>query len=173
MPSRGVRIDLSIPLSGQMKAVLLVRLEERTEKTGTCWLFGGARRNRCHAEISVRDYPTYVHQVSYAIHHGPIPPGRVVRHTCDVGNCWRPDHLLLGSQRENVADMWARGREHRPPVRVGESHPAARLTDEQVAEIRRRWFAHPRDQRALAREYGCSQSTIWRLVHRHTREVAA
>jgi hypothetical protein len=172
MASRGIGIDLSVPLSESLKAALLLRLEAQTEKTSTCWLWRGWFRNGRHGAISVRDRPVWIHQLSYAIHHGPIPRGQVVRHDCDVPNCWRPEHLLLGRQLDNVADMWARGRAKKPPRMVGTANHNARLTDEQVAEIRHRWATDPCDQRALAREYRCSQSTIWRLVHDQVRALA-
>jgi hypothetical protein len=170
MASTGQGIDLSIPLPEKDKRELLARLEARTLKTETCWLWRGYIRNQNgHAAISVHNRPVFIHQLSYAIHHGPIPHGLVVRHQCDVPPCWCPEHLLLGAQVDNVNDMHERGRAVDPPRITGERHHMVTLTDAQVAEIRAKWAANPRDQRALAAEYGVRQSTIWRLVHRVTR----
>lgn len=167
-----MKLDLSAPLSDEQKARLLARLEAQTTKTDTCWLFTGYRRNGKHGAISVHDRPVYVHQLSYAINKGPIPKGVVIRHGCDVSNCWRPEHLTDGTQLQNIGDMIERGRAVAPPRIVGERHHKVTLSDAQVAEIRRRWAEHPADQRALGQEYGVSQSTIWRLVHAHTRATA-
>jgi hypothetical protein len=47
--------------------------------------------------------------------HGPIPPGLCVLHRCDVRPCINPDHLFLGTQKDNMADLAAkRGHERRP-----------------------------------------------------------
>ena len=136
-----------------------------------CWVWTGYSRNG-YGVMSVHDSHAYIHRLVYALVHGSVPPGGlrsadgVVRHTCDVKACWRPDHLVLGSQHDNVHDAIDRGRAATPPpFATGLAHPNARLTEEQVAEIRRRWATGEVRQRELAAEFGCSQSTIGRLVN--------
>lgn len=59
------------------------------------------------------------HRISYYLATG-VDPGRlVVRHTCDNRTCVNPDHLVLGSQKDNIADMYARDRANNP-VKVGD-----------------------------------------------------
>lgn len=58
----------------------------------------------------------YAHRLAYVTYKGPIPAGLVVRHTCDVTCCVNPDHLVLGTNKDNTADMISRGRWSRPPV---------------------------------------------------------
>jgi hypothetical protein len=154
-----------VPLDGATKSALLARLEGQTDKTETCWLWRGYIKNAYgHGAISVHNRPVFVHQLAYAIFHGPIPPGRVVRHRCDVPPCWRPEHLTGGMQLDSVGDMQRRGRAVAPPRIVREPHHNVTLTDVQVVAIRAAWAARPGIQRALGPRTGVSQSTIWRLV---------
>lgn len=74
------------------------------------WTASGARG---YGQIGAgsHDGPSLkAHRVSYELHHGPIPDGLVVCHACDNRGCVRPDHLWLGTQRENLLDMRAKGR---------------------------------------------------------------
>lgn len=145
------------------------RLWSQVEKSPGCWVWTGYLRNGQHGAMSINDREIYVHRLSYAIHHGPIPQGKVVCHRCDNPPCVQPDHLFLGDQQDNVSDMRAKGRGKNPPRHAGEVHPAASLTDAQVTEIRERWARGGVRQRDLAEGYGVSQSTIWRLINRVVR----
>jgi DNA-binding CsgD family transcriptional regulator len=49
-------------------------------------------------------------RVLFAGLHGEIPPGMVVRHTCDNHECLNPEHLLLGTHKDNMQDAKERGR---------------------------------------------------------------
>jgi HNH endonuclease len=59
------------------------------------------------------------HRVAYERKFGPIPDGMFVCHHCDTRRCIKPEHLFLGTQRDNMADMHAKGR-----GRAGEFHKA-------------------------------------------------
>jgi hypothetical protein len=94
------------------------------------------------------------HRVSWEIHNGPIPivddagsHGIVVRHKCNNRLCVNPSHLRLGTQADNVKDMW---------VNKGAPRGNARLTESQIASIR----DDPRSSRQLAPIYGVSDAHI-------------
>lgn len=95
---------------------VIERMQAKTvvdEVTG-CWLFNGARNQNGHGNISVKIDGKHKtrrpHQISYEAHFGPIPKGKVVRHRCDVPNCWNPEHLVIGDHYQNMRDMMERNR---------------------------------------------------------------
>jgi hypothetical protein len=96
--------------------------------------------------------------VAWELVNGPIPNGMCVLHRCDNPPCVRPDHLFLGTRRDNVLDMAAKGR-----AAVGERSGTAKLTASAVDDIRARYSAGE-TQRPLAQEYGVSQSTVSLIV---------
>lgn len=77
-------------------------------------------------------------RVIYQLEKGDIPKGMVVRHTCDNPSCCNIEHLLLGTQKDNVYDMISRGRSkyhtEKPSLR-GTNNKANKLTEEAVKNI--------------------------------------
>lgn len=79
---------------------------------GPCWVWTGSKhRGRQHGQIGLRaGVLLWTHRLSWELTNGPIPGGLFVLHHCDNPPCVNPDHLWLGTQRDNVADMVAKGR---------------------------------------------------------------
>lgn len=102
------------------------------------------------------------HRASYRLFKGDIPNGKFVMHTCDTRCCVNPDHLILGTQADNVKDMVQKGR-NRTVKLCGERNPMSKLTAENVAEIRRR-VAHGEKQKSMCAIFNVSPMTISRVV---------
>lgn len=196
-------------MPGMSKKPMEQRLAEfwaRVDKSGDCWLWTGPTFRDGYGATSTLIKTQRAHRVSWELAHGPIPDGMCVCHTCDVRACVNPDHLWLGTNNENMADMVAKGRScsgDRHPLRrdpsqrrrgaanymvqhpeasyfnrakfshPGAANPGAKLTEAQVAEIRRRYVPRKVGLQQLADEYGVGTSAIHRIVKgTHWRNVA-
>lgn len=125
---------------------------------GQCWAWTGAKRNG-YGEYG----GTTAHRTSYTLFKGPIPKGQVVMHLCDNRECINPDHLQLGTNRENVDDKVRKGRAKGGNGHIGQNASYSKLTNEQVTEIR----TNPHDKclNCLARQFGLSFQQISRIRH--------
>lgn len=124
-----------------------------------CWVWQGSFMHNGYGQFYVNSIPHGAHRVSWEIHKGPIPDGLYVCHSCDNPPCVNPDHLWVGTAAENTADMMSKDR--CAPVH-GESHSAAKLTEDNVREIR----ASNNTFTDLGVHYGVNQSQISRIKNR-------
>ena len=137
------------------------RFWAQVDKSGECWTWTGYLTKKGYGSITWGKRQRPAHRVSWMIHFGEIPEGLVVRHRCDNPPCVRPDHLELGTVGDNVGDMWERGNPVIPALRGGQ-HPRAKLTDEQVAEIKR-LRASGVTAPAIAEQFGVSKWTVYKI----------
>jgi hypothetical protein len=143
---------------------LVYRFWKYTRSGDGCWEWTGALSKAGYGVLSFQRRTVYAHRLSYEIHFGPIPEGRLVCHHCDNPACVNPSHLYAGTERDNARDMVNRGRDRHviPPVSErarGEVHVRSKLTEVSVLEIRNR-FAAGENAVSLAREFGMTKSGI-------------
>jgi hypothetical protein len=72
------------------------------------------------------------HRASWIIHNGKIPNGLFVCHKCDNKKCVNPDHLFLGTQKDNMKDKISKGREARGKSHGSFTRPEKTLKGESV-----------------------------------------
>ena len=142
------------------------RFWPRVNKTDSCWIWTGATTRNGYGRMSVNGRQERAHRISWTLANGPIPDGRWVLHECDNGLCVNPDHLFLGTARDNTRDMMAKGRSRfgGDNRARGERSGRAKLTDEDVRAIRSVW--PEMRQVDLAKRYGVSQVAISHIVLR-------
>lgn len=83
------------------------------EPNSGCWLWIGSLNKCRYGLFQVDGRQGLAHRHSYEMHIGKIPDGLCVLHKCDTPECVNPDHLFLGTQQDNIADMNAKDRQTR------------------------------------------------------------
>lgn len=129
-----------------------------------CWPCIGSRTKFGHVHFSIGGRHYYAHRLAWEVTNGPIPEGMCILHRCDNPPCARPDHLFLGTRRDNTHDMFAKGRNRTTP-RLGTDHHSHKITEADVHAIR---AAIGVSRRALAGQYGVTPENISAIVLRKT-----
>ncbi len=128
-----------------------------------CHEWTGTRSQRGYGRLLVNGMQRYAHRVVYSREVGEIPEGMCVCHKCDTPSCVNPEHLFLGAPADNTADMMQKGR-NVFQSHHGENHWKARLSAEDVAEIRRLYAAGGVRQADLAGRYSLSVAYVSQIV---------
>ena len=143
------------------------RMEAKTIKTpGGCWIWNGSLDSDGYGLIKVNGHNRHANRIAYELKYGAIPEGQIILHSCDVPVCVNPDHLKAGTYKDNMQDMYQKGRNRN--VR-GEKHHRSKLTEKQVKEIRS--IQGRVNFSALGRLYGVSRTTITRILRGQSWKV--
>lgn len=126
---------------------------DKVQITDTCWIWTGSKNSRgrgvFHPSACKKLGISYLaYRVSWIIHYGAIPTGKQVCHTCDNPSCVNPEHLFLGSAKDNTLDMLKKGRSGK-----------TKLVAEQVLLIRE----DPRPRRVIAKEFNVTLNMIQKI----------
>lgn len=103
------------------------------------------------------------HRLAWEFANGPIPDGLCVLHKCDVRRCVNPEHLFLGTKKDNAQDMLRKGRARHVP-HLGEDNGTAKLTEQDVQKVRKR-HGNGETHVAIAASLGVRPTAIWSIVH--------
>lgn len=120
-----------------------------------CWLWAASWHPGGYGQMNLRGRPELCHRLSWEMHKGPIPSGLLVCHRCDTPACVNPDHLFLGTNTDNMADMLAKGR-HRSRTERGEKSARAKITDATAAAI----FRANGSRQSIADRFGVNRMTV-------------
>lgn len=146
-------------------------IEERywakVNKTPGCWYWLAATSANGYGYFSVNGKLQQAHRFSWELHNGLIPRGEgyhgaCVLHSCDNRACVNPDHLVLGTQKNNMRDCVNKGRQTKLP---GQNHGMSKLTEAQVLHIRSRTLSGE-NQAKLVKEFKVSKASISKIINR-------
>jgi hypothetical protein len=138
------------------------KVDKNSSTTG-CWEWQGAKDKDGYGNSFHKSKP---HRWIFQYINGPITSQQFVCHHCDNPSCVNPDHLWLGTLQDNHRDMMIKGR-HGYGRSPGISNPAAKLTEQQVLEIRDLYKAGM-SRNKLAKKYNMHWTSIHDIVFRNT-----
>lgn len=141
----------------------LTRFMRHVQKGNGCWLWTASKMNSGYGQFGMNGTMRQAHRVSYELHHGQVPKGMLVLHSCDNKQCVNPSHLRAGTKSENLKEAYERNRRARPNF-SGENNPRASIT---VADA-----LHMRQLRldgmsvtAIAKQFGVKRSLASDVVN--------
>lgn len=132
------------------------------KKENGCWEWSGALTVNGYGKFWMDGKTTSAHRVSFELHKHAIPSSEMVLHTCDNPKCVNPDHLTVGTHRDNVRHMQERGR-----FLTGEENSASKITAEKAKEIIQR-LLNGAKVRTLAKQMNVSRGIVKGIANKVT-----
>lgn len=132
------------------------RFDEKWEAVteSGCWIWTAGLDSRGYGKFRLPDKQMKAHRQAYILYKGAIPEGMIVCHTCDVPTCVNPDHLFLGTHKDNMQDKLRKGR-----------HPKRYIFTAELQEQADTLLNRGHTQAKVACALGVSRSTIQRYVN--------
>jgi HNH endonuclease len=130
-------------------------LEKTTARKNGCWIWEKSKNRIGYGATSYRSKSILAHRLAWIVFHGDIPQGMKICHSCDERSCVNPDHLFIGTQRDNIRDMFIKGRRS---IKFF-NHPRCLMSIEKIKEIRS-LLSMGLSQKRIAEIMVVSQSTI-------------
>jgi hypothetical protein len=153
-----------------MKAKDIERFKKyyfKDDVTG-CWIWVGGLVNGGYGAFRLGSKILRAHRVAFELFKHSIPNGKLVMHKCDVRRCINPEHLFLGSHKDNTQDMLAKNRggawknNHK-----GHNNPNAKLSKEDKELIAEKLLQNNCTQKELAKKYNVGRGALWRLCREY------
>lgn len=127
-----------------------------------CWEWVGYKNKDGYGRMKV-DYKMYhVHRIVYELTYGPIPDGLLICHRCNNRSCCNPNHLYLGTQKDNMEQCVFEGR---LKTSFGEKHGQSKLNEKDVKKIKELYNTKNYSQRCLGKLFNISHSEISRIIN--------
>lgn len=137
-------------------------------KKNGCWIWNASSNSAGYGLMRINYEYILAHRLSWMIYKGEIPAGLCVLHNCDIPACVNPDHLFIGSQKENIKDMISKNRNS---CGIGEKNGHSILSEKIVLEIRNKYIPKKYSMRMLAKEYGVTPQNIFSIVKNKTWNI--
>lgn len=147
------------------KIPVIDRFLNKIEKTDTCWNWIAAKYGSGYGVFD----KTGAHRFSYSYFISKIPKGMVIMHKCDNKLCVNPGHLSIGTQKDNLHDMYRKGRNRKKETyKSGGQHFNAKLTNDEADEMRILYSTGNFSWLDLAKIYNISKRCAGSIVRNET-----
>lgn len=130
-----------------------------------CWNWTRGKIKKGYGGFYLGGIRKQAHHIALELSGVIIPENAMVLHSCDNPGCCNPKHLSIGN---NSINQWERSIRNRCNATCGEKQHKAKLTEEQVCEIRKRYCTENISFRSLASLYAVNETTIQRIIQRKT-----
>jgi len=134
-----------------------------------CWEWIGGRKEVGYGSFmliptrGVRGRFVGAHVASHVLFVGPVPKGMCVCHKCDYTHCVNPDHLFIGTRKENLKDAMEKGR-----MAHGENSGTSKFKTKTILKIRDLFDSGKYNKAQLARKFNMSRRNVRAIVNRET-----
>jgi len=134
------------------------RFMSKVDTSGDCWEWlGGRKHSHGYGGFYLNGKMDFAHRVAFKLFVRDLEPNECVLHRCDNPSCVNPNHLLAGSQAENMADMRSKDRAANVGPK-GSLHGSHKLVEADIPTIRARLKTE--SAAAVSRDYGVADTTI-------------
>lgn len=137
--------------------------EYHLDKSGECWMWTRSKYKNGYGHLQVGGKRVMTHRYAYMLWRGKIPEGMLVCHKCDNPPCCNPEHLFLGTHKDNLRDAMAKGRWWAHGAH-GERNQGAKITAEQALLIR----DSSAPTKLLSEQFGISYGQIQKIRNRES-----
>jgi HNH endonuclease len=150
---------------------MLDRFWNKVNKTSDCWIWTASRNKKKYGCFKLKGKTELAHRISWEIHNGTIPDGMSVCHHCDNPPCVRPDHLFLGTNKDNVNDRISKKRFVdfnwlKPYQQAGEKNPSSKLCQIDVDSIRKLYSDGLMTRKELGLRYNVTRCCIDNIINK-------
>lgn len=144
--------------------------EKNVIKKEGCWDWKGPIDHYGYGKTTTKTGIGFntAHKTSWILHKGKIPEGKIVCHSCDNRLCSNPDHLWLGTHKQNTHDMIKKGRlKSGIWNQFGSKNPIRKLNEDQVMQIKN-LLSQGRTGAEIARLFKVSSNVIYDIKSERT-----
>lgn len=110
--ARGITISSKLPMAEAVELGKQKILSRVTKTESGCWIWQGHLMSEGYAEMYFRGKLWRAHRLSYIFWKGEFDLSLDICHTCDVKRCVNPEHLWVGTHRQNMIDHVQKGRHY-------------------------------------------------------------
>jgi HNH endonuclease len=136
------------------------RISQHIISKENCWITDFSCNSNGYPMMTINRKFKLVSRVMYELHFGSITDKMCVCHKCDNSKCVNPNHLFLGTQKDNMTDMISKGRK---ASTKGSLHGNSKLDEEKILEIKKLLAEKNLSQKEIGKKY-CVSDTVISLI---------